>query len=436
MRRLGWVWAMGGLAWASAALAEDPPLPASMNLAQALDLFKVRGFDLLIADAAVQSAEGDARIAGGIANPGLSLSYGTSFYLSCPNPPCSAPPPGLGGGVTDSAALLDWISGKRGLRKDVAAAALSSARLSRADAERSLIFQVKSQFIQVLLARDSLKFAKEVAEANQKMLDLMLARNKAGAVSDADVLRVKVAKLEADQAADQSAQALRTAKVGLAFLLGVRSKVPDFEVEQPELMHFVVPPRLASATRDSMLKDAIAARPDLMAQKAQVERAEASSSLARRQRLPDITLSANYAQQGTDPLAITPPTFTFGLSTNLPVFYQQQGEVQKADADFRTQQLQEAKLEAQVVNDLETAWTNFVATRALVERMEEGTLLESARRAKDLVFIQYQKGAASLLDYLSAQAQFTASMVEYLNDLTNYWTAVFALEKAAGTELR
>jgi len=435
MRRLGWVWAMGGLAWASVALAEDPPLPATMNLSQALGLFKARGFDLLIADAAVQSAEGDARIASGVANPGLSLSYGTSFYPNCPAGNC-ATPPGLGAGISDSAALMDWISGKRGLRKDVAAAALASARLSRTDAERNLVFQVKSQFIQVLLARDSLKFAKEVADANEKMLDLMVARNKAGAVSDADVLRVKVAKLEADQATDQAAQALRSAKVGLAFLLGVRSQVPEFEVEQPELMRFVVPPRLTNATRDSMLKDAVASRPDLQAQKAQVDRAEAAASLARRQRLPDITLSANYAQQGTDPAAITPPTFTFGLSTNLPVFYQQQGEVQKADADYRTQQLQEAKLEAQVVNDLETAWTNFVATRALVERMEQGTLLESARRAKDLVFIQYQKGAASLLDYLSAQAQFTASMVEYLNDLTNYWTAVFALEKAAGTELR
>jgi len=68
--------------------------------------------------------------------------------------------------------------------------------------------------------------------------------------------------------------------------------------------------------------------------------------------------------------------------------------------------------------------------------MESGTLLESAQRARDLVFIQYQKGAASLLDYLSAQAQFIATRVEYLNDLTNYWTAIFGLEKAVGTELR
>jgi cobalt-zinc-cadmium efflux system outer membrane protein len=418
------------------AIPSEPALSGTLSLQQALDIFHARGLDLLIAEAMVQNAEGDLGVAGAIPNPAASFGVG---YSVCPGPNCvpSPPwPPLFTAGLSDSNALEDFLSGKRGLRVDVAQRALDAAKLSRADAERTIAFQVKSQFETALLARDALKFAREVAEANAKMLDLMETRNRAGAVSDADVLRVKVAKLEADQAVNQADQSARANKAGLAFLLGVRSHVAQFDVDQPELAQYTPPSQLEKASRDSLLAEALQRRPDVLSQRAQVQSADSALALARRQRLPDIAVNLGYTQQGTTPSAITPPTFSVGLSSPLPIFYQQQGEIRKAEAALRTQQLQEAKLEAQVVNDLETAYVGFVAAQALVQRMEAGTLLASARRARDLVFIQYQKGAASLLDYLTAQQTFTATMVEYLTDLTNYWTAVFGVEKAVGKELR
>jgi outer membrane protein TolC len=66
----------------------------------------------------------------------------------------------------------------------------------------------------------------------------------------------------------------------------------------------------------------------------------------------------------------------------------------------------------------------------------DGRLLERTERARDLVKIQYEKGAASLLELLDAQRTLIATHVERLQDLTNYWTAVFELEQATGRELR
>ena len=40
------------------------------------------------------------------------------------------------------------------------------------------------------------------------------------------------------------------------------------------------------------------------------------------------------------------------------------------------------------------------------------------------------------MDFLDAQRTYIATNVEYLQDLTNYWTAVFQLEQAVGMELR
>jgi outer membrane protein, heavy metal efflux system len=268
------------------------------------------------------------------------------------------------------------------------------------------------------------------------MLDLMQARNNAGAVSDADVLRVKTAKLEADQAVDQARQNERVAKVSLAFLLGVRSAVPDITLNGPELLQSSLADSLSRLSRGDLLLEALSGRPDLLAQRAQVDRAGSALALARRMRFPDIAVTASYLQQGINASAITPPTIALGLSAPIPIFYQQQGEILKAEADRHSEELLAAKLEAQVVSEVESAFATFVGTQALVHRMEEGTLLDSSQRARDLVVIQFQKGAASLLDYLTAQQQFIATRVEYLNDLNSYWTAVFGLEKVVGRKLR
>jgi len=89
---------------------------------------------------------------------------------------------------------------------------------------------------------------------------------------------------------------------------------------------------------------------------------------------------------------------------------------------------------AQIVADVETAYGAYQTSRAMVERAE-GRLLAQAARARDLVIIQYEKGAASLIEYLDAQRTFIAVNVEYLQNLTAYWSAIFQLETATAIEL-
>jgi cobalt-zinc-cadmium efflux system outer membrane protein len=340
--------------------------------------------------------------------------------------------------ASDNAALEDSLSGKRYLRLKVARAALAAARQTRADAQRTLEFQVKQTYMQAVLARDVLDFALEVQKSNSQTLDKVRLRFEKGAISEADEAKIETAKLESDQAVDAATQVLRLAKVSLAFLLGVRGAVPDYNIEQ-DLPKFVVSPKLQAATRDQLLADAVEHRPDLRAQLFQRDRAFAVLALARRLRFPDLDLQLGFSYAapggGQNSGNTVPPTLIGGISGNIPIFYQQQGEIRKADADRRTQELQVAKQTAQVVSDVEAAWASFNGTRKLVTRMEE-RLLERARRARDLVAIQYDKGAVSLLELLDAQRQFIITNVEYLNDLGSYWTAVFQLEQAVGMDLR
>ncbi len=422
-------------AGAAEPVPEPSALPSMLSLADAMSLFRRDGLDALIAEAAVGAAEGDVSIAGAVPNPILSGSFGKSFV--CTDGCNFLPAPALGVGLGDQNAIEDSLSGKRGLRLDVARAALRAARLGRVDAERTGGALVRQQFVQSLIAQESLLTAEETARDSAKLRDLMNVRYRSGAVSEADLARVETDALEAQQSVATAQLQLRTAKLGVAFLLGVRAAVPDFRVEAPELLTAVVPKELVAATSESLLTDALQTRPDLQASKAQVARADASVSLAKRLVFPDIALSVNYAQEGTSATAVTPPTVTLGLSITLPIFYQQQGEIRRAEADARTQALSKAKAQAQVVSDVETAFAAFRTALERAQRMEgDAGMLARARRARDLVGIQYQKGAASLLELLDAQRTFRAIAFEARSNLADYWTSVFRLEQAVGRTLQ
>ncbi len=410
------------------AAAAEPGLPAVLTLPEALRLFRERSFDLLLADAQVAAARGDQAAAGAVPNPALSGSVGRSFDCSG----CSALALGLG--LSDQAALSEVLSGKRGLRVDAARAALEAAHLSRDDAERTLRLALQQAMIDAALQRAQVDLARELLEFARQTEQLDQTRFRAGAISEAELARAQVAAQEAEQVVDVVEQADRAARAQIAFLLAVRGPLPDFRVD-PGLLEQAARLTLAPGDAGALLDAAIQARPDLRALERQEARARAALDLARRQRIPEVTLSAQYAQEGTGGSAVTPPTVTFGASLPVPIFYQQQGEVQRAEADLRTQTVQRDKAAAQLTSEVITAYGAFAASRKLVDRMRGG-LLERAQRARDLTRIQYEKGAARLFELLDAQRAFAQVRAEYLQDLHDLWVNLFKLEAAVGRELR
>jgi outer membrane protein, heavy metal efflux system len=415
----------------AAELPPEPAIPAALTLAEAIALFRAHGLDLLIAEAAAQGAEGDAIAAGAIQNPSVTGGYYRSFFKDDAFETHNGWTVGLG----DSNAIVDTLSGKRGLRRSVADAALAAARLGRADAQRTLELQVKQAYFQAVAAGAALDFARETAESTTHTFDLNQIRYKSGAISEVDLSRTETAKLEADQAVDATTLALHNAKVQLAFLLGQRHAFNDFTIDASQL-RFATPAILSNATVATLVDRAMTTRPDLRAQENQRARAAQAVALAKRQRFPDFGLGVTYSEQGSfsSSNAISPPTLEISLTGSLPLFYQQQGEIKKAEADARTQDAQAAKLRAQVVADVENAFAGYQTAQHQVQRME-GRLLDRARRARDLVELQYQKGAASLLEYLDAQRTYVAIKGEYIQDLTAYWNSIFQIESATAAQV-
>lgn len=416
------------------AVAQDG-LPPHFDLTQALALFEARGFDLLMAEAHVAYARGELRTAGAVANPLVSGSIGHTggrySPSACGTEGCSATAYNLS--VTDQAALSDVITGKRGLRRDVAQAALEAAAMGRDDAHRTLRVMLKSQYLAVAIDGANLKFLMDVQASYANTYDLFATRYAAGDISEADLVRMETAALESEQNVDAAQEQVRVDKVALSFLLGVRGPTPSFELEASWLEK-IAHNALIEVPESHWLEVACDRRPDLQAQALLQKRAQAAIRLSTRARVPDIALNFLFQQEGNSETAIQPPTYSGGLTLALPVFYQFQGEVQKARADLVTQDIAQHKLEAQVVADVAQAYATMTAGHRRLARMQS-KLRAKAARGLELVQLQYEKGAASLLDLLDAQRTFIAINQEYIGDLSAFWQALFQLEGAVAMEL-
>jgi cobalt-zinc-cadmium efflux system outer membrane protein len=428
-----WLVAIPLLLNLSAAEAREPDgdfeMPAHLHLADAMQLFREHGLDLILAEAAVEGARGDTLLASAAPNPSLSGGVGRSF--ACSGPGCSDLAWSVG--ISDGSALFDSVSGKRGLRKNTASLAFEVARQGEADARRTLEGLLRQTYLQTVAARQALATQKEAQDTLGHLADLIRARYQHGSISEVEVLKIETEKLTADQQVERSQRDLDAAKAQLAFLLGARGRVPAFEVDS-ELPGYRVPSALQGATVDSLLEVARKQRPDLASAKLSRDRAEASVRSSQRLRFPDIELSAGVSGQGSYSSAINPPTFSFGLTLTPPVFNRYEGEIVKARADLTAQKAQLAKTEAQVQSDVLTAFTQFNSARSRVERAER-ELLDHANRTRDLVQIQYQKGAASLLEYLDAQRILISTKLDYEGDLSDYWLAVVLIGQAIGLEM-
>src|SRR5579859_577654 len=103
--------AFGRPSRADGVIPQPVSLPPQLALDQAIQILKTKSLDVLIAEAAVKSAEGDLGVAGAVPNPALSAGYGRALPPYTPSasrgPGCS--PDALTFGISDRAAIEDSL---------------------------------------------------------------------------------------------------------------------------------------------------------------------------------------------------------------------------------------------------------------------------------------------------------------------------------------
>jgi cobalt-zinc-cadmium efflux system outer membrane protein len=118
----------------------------------------------------------------------------------------------------------------------------------------------------------------------------------------------------------------------------------------------------------------------------------------------------------------------------LRIFDRNQGEKLRTQIDIdRNQRLTEAA-KAQVLSDVDSAQATVNSTILLLQPYKDH-YLQQATEVRDSIEFAYEHGAASLLDYLNAQADYRSVQVNYLNLIGSYLAAASQLNMAVGREV-
>jgi cobalt-zinc-cadmium efflux system outer membrane protein len=309
---------------------------------------------------------------------------------------------------------------KRQHRLQAARDVTAETRSLVSDNERTLVFQVASQFFSVQLAESTLDLAEQDLKSFQNTVDISDARYKAGDISEGDFLKIHLQLLQFQQDVAQARLARVQALVGLRQLLGYESVAADFDVAGA----FEYQP--VKLKLEDLQAKALAERPDLRAARQGVTAANSLYQLARANGKVDVTGTFNY-----DHVSAANTGSFFG-SFQIPIFNRNQGEI--ARTRYAITQAQELQLAAsdQVMTDVSDAYEGVRDNDQVVTLYISG-YLDEARLSRDISEYAYKRGAASLLDFLDAERSYRATQLAYRQSLASYLLAVEQLREAVGT---
>jgi cobalt-zinc-cadmium efflux system outer membrane protein len=317
---------------------------------------------------------------------------------------------------------------KRELRLESAQKATDIVTLTQEDLERNLVFGLRMAFVQALQEKAILKLAKENLAYYDHVLDVNRERFKAGAISRVDLDRLELQRVQYESDLQIAKESLETAKIQLVMLLNDRTPVDQFDVTGPSDFSRQIAPL------DEVRQEALDGRPDLKDALQSMEKAKTDHRLAVANGSTDPTLSAWYSYNPSFNNPNDHQTLGASISIPLRIFDRNQGEKLQTQLDIdRSAKLAEAT-KAQVFSDVDSAYAAVTSTLLLLQPYKD-RYLEQASRVRDTIAFSYEHGAASLLDFLSAQAEYRSVQANYLNLIASYLNAANQLNLAAGREV-
>jgi outer membrane protein, heavy metal efflux system len=312
---------------------------------------------------------------------------------------------------------------KRELRRDSARQATGIAASNLVDQERTLIFSLRNAFVQTLQAKAVLQLTQDNLAYYDQLLGVNRTRRQAGDISQVDLDRLELQRVQYESDREAATVNLRTAKIQLLALLNDRTPVDQFDVTGPFDSRDPVQPL------EEFRRVALESRPDLKAAAEAIAKAKIDHRLAVANGSADPTFSLDF---GRNP----PIPAYFGVSVTIPlrIHDRNQGEKIRTELDVaRNERLRDAS-EAQVYSDVDSAYATLNGALTLL-RSFKAQYLQQAVKVRDTISFSYQNGGASLLDFLNAQNDYRNVQLSYLNLIGSYMKAASQMNLAVGREV-
>jgi outer membrane protein, heavy metal efflux system len=335
--------------------------------------------------------------------------------------------PTRGTDVVPGVSYLHERDHKRELRLESAKEGTRITQSEHEDLERNMVFALRTAFVATLQAKFVLDLAKADLEYYDHIIQISQDRFKAGDLAQIDLDRIELLRVQYESELETATVNLRTAKIQLLQMLNDRTPVDQFDVNGIFDFSDTLKPL------EDFRQMALAARPDLQAALQTIEQSETNHKLAIANGSTDPTFGAwyTYNSSNNNPNGIQ----TLGVSVSIPmrIFDKNQGEKKRTLIDIdRSTQASEAT-RAQVFSDVDTAY-ELVRSNIVLLKPYKAKYNDQALRVRDTVTFAYERGGASLMDFLNAQSDYRQVQLAYAQLIGAYLTAAGQLNLAVGSE--
>jgi len=331
--------------------------------------------------------------------------------------------------------LFNGFANTANVRRATSNAVSAEQTLNRT--RQSIVFDVQTLYSNLLRDEELLKVNEDNLKRDRRQLEQIVESNRVGSKSIADVYRQQVQVGNDELALIQAQNTYDKMRADLIFALGLSvTDVYDFhdasirlDVDTTEFK------AVNEQYRDFRLlvNEALGVRPDYLSAIENVNAANSSVTVATGGHFPSIAAFVSYGLNSTELGKMSDNrSFLWGLNISFPLFngWQTTNQVQQAKVTLKTaeQELNQAERQVQVdiaksLLDLEAAEKQvYVTINSVISATEDRRIAEE----------KYNLGAGTILDLLTAEANYTLALSNKVNAAYNYFLVKKQLEYNIG----
>lgn len=398
-----------------------------LTLDQAIDRLVHVSYNLRTKFQEIPQAEADIISAGLRANP--------LIFFSGNNVPYGQYTPQSQGSTTYG---ITWVqpldlNNKRRARLDVAGRAKLVLQAQYQDAVRLEIDNLYTAFVDVLNARETVRSIEASLVVLDRTLRSIEEQQRKGELPETAMDDAAVQRDTAGMARDQAVAVLRQTKRVLATVLAI----PPAQADQLEVRGPIRDEAPPLPPVEELTRAALCIRPDLIAYRLGVGRAEADVRLAKTNRFEDVFLlytPYGYQANNYDPRLTASTSWSLGVLASLPLVNRNQGNIARAQGNVIQTKIQLTGMEQQAIGEVERAALEYDSTLAAVRQIER-TILPRARRSRDARYRLFAEGQENLITYLNAQRTYQDVVRQYLDALILHRRSMLRLNTAVGQRI-
>ncbi len=299
-------------------------------------------------------------------------------------------------------------------------------------------YQTTVNYLAVFNARDQLKISQDNLTRDQQQLETIKEQNSVGSASLAQVYQQQSTVASDEFSLVQAKNAYDQAQAAMKFFLGI--PVTDSVVfadstvkSDIDTTEFVRLNQQFSQTA-ALIEKALEMRPDYQAAAANLNASKSSLSISKAAYSPVISLNGQYGINGPQTSSINQnKNFYGGLNVSLPIFngFQTQYDIQAADVAVKSTEQTLDATQRQVALDVYQALLNLNASEKGYEAAVNA--VTSAKINLETAQEKFRIGGATLLDVLTANAQYTQALSSQVIAAYSYIQAKQQVEYAIGT---